>query len=149
MYKKTNLLSFLQSQKSILTLLVKSKKKKSKYHVRNTIRTGTKVIFRYWVKLFPAQLKTTLLRLCVNTSCKLAVKHINSFHLLSQTGSQPKLSGKKKDMLSWWKMGGRKLEGNLKMEILCATVWIAILHFLRQILGDKVRVFSVILVEVH
>lgn len=107
------------------------KKKKSKYYVINTIRTGSKVIFRHWVKLFPARLKITLLRLCVNTSYKLAVKHINSFHLLSQKGSQLKLSGKKKDMLSWWKMGVGKLERNLKMEILCATVWIAILHFPR------------------
>lgn len=124
-------------------------KEKKVILMSNTIRTGMKVIFRHWVKLFPAQLKTILLQLCVNTSYKLAVKHINSFHLLSQEGSKPKLSGERRDMLSWWRMDGGKSEGNLKMKILCATVWLAILYFLRKILVDKIRVLSVTLVEVH
>jgi len=90
-----------------------------------------------------------LLQLSLNASYKLTAKHINCFHLLSQEGSEPKSSGERRDMLSWQRMCGGKLEGNLKIKMLCATVWITILHFFRQILADKVKDLSITLVEVH
>lgn len=71
----------------------------------------TKVIFRHWVKLFPVQLKTTSLQLCVNGSYKLAVNLINCFHLFSQEGSSPKLPSERKDMLS---EGQRKIGREFK-----------------------------------